>query len=944
MCCLLLAGPLAGQQTLRSAAYWLRLGNQHAAATKYGSALEAYQVAATLDPASADALYGVGWCHRHLGRYAEAETALRRALGVDPGHRSAGLTLGEVLLVRGDWVAAEQVFRPLQVSKPDDYLATVGLTRALVYQGRYAQARPYAERAIRLRPDLSRPRVLLGRIHLRRQAYDSAEEPLLAAYNLDPSFEPAARELMGLYLVTDRPGHAQALLRPLLRRHPQEAALLEIQLRIRRALGLEELISSSLEQLIEALPTREAIPYRRELAQRYLSGREYAKAEEHLQVALAALPNEVESVMLLVQVLLAQGKTQEASSFLTQVTQRQPDRAELFVYLAQAQLGSGQFAEALTSAQRVLRLSPDSESALRAAQTAAQGLGRKDLAVTYARRRLASRPQDWTARLVLVEVLTDAGHLGQAMQQCEIVRNQGETARARALQRLSILATAAHNPDYELQVERQLTAQQPENSLALVELLLDQGRYREAECRLAQSLRRQPHDPELLVRQSRLLQATNRHPEAGTLLDKALSRHPRHGWLNLEMGLWLAEQGKATPAMLFLRHGLIAHPDAEQGYAALVECAHHSGEYQRAIDLLLALAVQPSTSPTPQATGLALAHLARLFELQSGAEASAREMCSLSDMLPGRVDLSLQAARQCEEASLRITAGRYYERAALQPDQATRALRLAVMTYSLAGDTTSLLKAATTYLGRVTHDPEALALVTEIQTSTQQPQPETLVTLVKLVGAPPGSYAYQRHRLELFAQRGRLSTLESTYLLRAAGGRSPADSLALAELQFRRGDTEKAWQSLSDVPAEVLADPQVTLLRAELLYQRGELEEALEVLNQVRAIWNPQVALKRAELLEAKGRYDQALAELAHGLEHGTELPGVLGQMEELWREKKVSLSSLLTALSQGYAVASDPLLLRAFVADKLPTDDPTVQQWLRARSSPPALTAAAGP
>lgn len=940
MCWLLLAGPLAGQQGPRTAVQWLHLGNQRAAQAKYTSALPAYQMAVTLDPASADALYGVGWCYRYLGRYEEAESALRRALRVDPHHRSAGLTLGEVLLLRGSWPAAEKMFYPRQKSDPDDYLATAGLTRALVYQGRYAQAKPYAERAVRLRPDLPRPRVLLGRIYLRQQKYAPAEEALLAGYNLDSNFEPAARELMGLYLVTERPGHAQALLRPLLRRHPREVGLLQAQLRIRRARGLKELISDSLEQLIAALPAGEAVPYRRELAQRYLADRKYSPAEKQLRAALATRPNETESIGLLTQVLLAQGKVQEASGFLTRMTQRQPERAELFVYLAQAQLGSGQFAEALASAQQALRLRPDSEPALRAAQTAAQELGRLDLAVTCARRRLACRPQDGPARLSLMQLLTDAGRLGEAMQQGEIMRNRGKTTRA--LQRLSVLATAAHNPDYELQVERQLAAQQPESSLPLVELLIDQRRYQEAEYRLAQNLRRRPYDPDLLVMQSKLLRPTNRHPEAGTVLDNALSRHPRHGGLNLEMGLWLAEQANAATAMPYLRRGLIAHPESEAGHDALVKCAHDSGEYQRAIDLLLALAAQPSASLTPQATGLALEHLACLFELRSGAQASAQEMCSLSDTFPARAELALPAARQCERADLHTTAGRYYERAARQPEQAERALRLAVMTYSLAGDSTSSLKAAAMYLGQVAHDPEALALVIEIQALSQQPQSETLATLVKLVGASPGSYSYQHYRLDLFAQRARLVILETTYALRATGGCSPADSLALAELQSRRGEAEKALQSLRDLPAEVLADPPVALLHAELLHQRGDLDKALEVLDEVRATWNPQVALQRAELLKEKGRYEEALAELAHGLQHGTELTGVLDKMEQLWREKKVSLASLLTALSQGYAVAAQPRPLRAFVQDKLRAGDPAVQQWIEAH--PSARTGAAGP
>jgi tetratricopeptide (TPR) repeat protein len=926
----LLVGP-ARAQVPGTAAERLAVGNQRAALAQYASALQAYRQAAVLDPRSAQAQYGIGWCNYTLGRLAPAQEALRTALHLDPHHQAAALTLGEVYLAQRKWSEAEATFRRLRVLYPGDYLTQLGLARAQTGRGQTEAARQSLEQAIRLRPDQARPRVLLGRLYLARQSYEAAQDALLTAYNLDPDFEPAWGELLRLYEALDRPADQQSFLSRLLARHPNDVHLWQTQLRLARAGRNAAGQREALAQLITLSRPQAGLVYRRELARTYLTDRQYPEAVSELQAALAVAPHDPELTLLLGQALLAQGQRAAAGRLLAEIRPEQITDPELLLILAQTQLAKGQPEAARATAERALQAT-ELPGALVVAQQASRELGEGEATLRWGRRLLARDPASADQRLDLAHDLTTAGHYGEALQQAESLAEPPEPRTSGALALLAGLTVAVGNPPYQLSVERRRVAAGG-TPTALVELLLAQGRYREASAALAGA--GTTNDPDLLALRLRLLRRTGQPEVAAALLDRALQRWPVHGGLNLEMGELLAAQGNPVAAWPCLRQGLIAEPEAGEGYAALVTSIRQSGQFQPAQDLLLALIASPASRRAALAPGLALDSLTELYEAQGGLSGATRELEALAQVSPGRPELALQAAREAERAGEPQRALSLYQLASLHPAAAESALRRAAQSAAAAHDQAGLLAVAGEYFSRVVPDPELLAWAAEAQ-STALPAPVE-GALEALLAAPSGSWEYQRRRVELLAATDRLAVAEGSYACRAAAG-SARDIYALALVQEQRGELALALQTAETLPLVVRDEPEVAGLQARLLRRQGRLEEALARLEPATPLDSALVAQERAEALAGLGRYEEAAGEVGRALVAGAPPAEALARLEEWRLAGKLPLLVLVAALEQAAEALPDAGPLSQYVHDKLPASDPAVQQWGVARGAPPPV------
>jgi len=910
-----------------TAADWLALGNQRAAASEYASALRAYRQAAALAPTSPDAWYGVGWALFSLGKPQSAVAPLRRALHLRPAHRAAAQTLGEAYLASGRYSEGADTFRRLARTGPEAYDVQFGLGRALLGAQRYGEAVAPLESAVRLRPDLPRPRVLLGRAWLRQRQYIRAEDSLLAAYNLDPAFEPAWGELAGLYRVTARLGQADAFLALQLAKHPRDVSLLQSRLHGARALRRRDLLRVTLRQLLAALPARKTPPYRRELALDYLAAHDLIPAEAQLRAAVQVEPGNPDNAALLAQVLLAAGKSAEAASVLRGVPPERVGRPEVYLALAEAALAGGHAEEALTQARRALALAPGSEPALRVAREAAVRAGSSPEIIEFSRRLVALHPRAGPARLTLAQDLERAGRAAETIYQYHLAASLEGPAGLEALRALTRVAAAAGNPAWRLALQRRLAAAAPlALPLELLDALLAQHRYAEASAALQQALLRSPGSPELLARRARLLRESGRIEQAESVLESALGENPTHPALNLEIGLLAAGQSNPVAALPFLHWGLQDEARLPEACPALATCAARAGQTDAAAESLRTLLrTHPDGSPESVA---GLESLAHLYSLASGPESSVAQMRALVDARPERTDLALAAAAQCGRAGFPALAGRYYERAGQAPAHAPSALRRAAAAYVAAGDSAGFLRVAAGYLVREARDPEALALLAEMQALPQALSSAAQATILSLLQAPSRSPDYQRARIELFASRGRLDALQAILTARALHTRAPSDRVALAFLQARRGDPEAALRTLSILAPADLSPPAVARLRADLLQQLGQTDAALAMLEGVVST-GAEVALERADLLSEAQRPGEALGEYLQSLRAGAEAEGVLVRVRDLWTDRQVSLSALLIGLGETAAALPNPAPVSQFVTDHLPADEPIVQEWL---------------
>lgn len=148
----------------KSASRFIDLGFAYQQAAHYAKALEAYDAALALDPASPGALYNRGIVLQATGKQREAEAAFRSVLEVAPDHVLAAKALAERLIGLERSAEALDVLAPVIAVQPHyadlQYLAGRGCEDL----GRTAEALAYYEAALRYSPDHREAREALDRL------------------------------------------------------------------------------------------------------------------------------------------------------------------------------------------------------------------------------------------------------------------------------------------------------------------------------------------------------------------------------------------------------------------------------------------------------------------------------------------------------------------------------------------------------------------------------------------------------------------------------------------------------------------------------------------------------------------------------------------------------------------------------------------------------------
>ncbi|HSD29360.1 MAG TPA: tetratricopeptide repeat protein [Vicinamibacteria bacterium] len=129
-----------------------------------GKAEEGQRLVETLmrDGDSAETQYLVGSAAFMAGDYPQAVERFSRALEKNPGLPSLRSYYGRALLFTGDADGAERAFREALAASPNDYEASYFLASVLATRGRRKEARPFVERATKLRPQSDQAKELLA--------------------------------------------------------------------------------------------------------------------------------------------------------------------------------------------------------------------------------------------------------------------------------------------------------------------------------------------------------------------------------------------------------------------------------------------------------------------------------------------------------------------------------------------------------------------------------------------------------------------------------------------------------------------------------------------------------------------------------------------------------------------------------------------------------------
>ena len=217
-----------------------------------------FQHALDDDPASAEALYGLGSVYLQQGKNTEARECFektiqlqpsypgtlpnawnnlgllsareartgeaiqdfQKALQLDPNHSIALLNLGNAYRQEKRWDEARDTLQHSVQLSPDDPEANYSLGMVFAQLNDSDAAYEYLQRALKLRPDYPEALNNLGILYLRTGRRDQAVANFERCIRVAPAFDQAYLNLARVYAVEGKPQDAKNVLLALLKQHP----------------------------------------------------------------------------------------------------------------------------------------------------------------------------------------------------------------------------------------------------------------------------------------------------------------------------------------------------------------------------------------------------------------------------------------------------------------------------------------------------------------------------------------------------------------------------------------------------------------------------------------------------------------------------------------------------------------------------------------------------
>lgn len=217
-----------------------------------------FQIAFRDDPESAEALYGIGSVYLDQQKLAEAHQCFQRvlklrasypdtlahawnnlgllagregktteaiddfqeALHLSPDHRAALNNLAAAYRVQKRWDDARKTYERSLHLGPDDPEANYGLAMVFAMTDDTDRAFTFFQRALKARPVYPEAMNNLGILYLRTERVNDAIAIFQESIRLAPSFEPTYLNLARVYADEGAPDKARAVLKDLLKHHP----------------------------------------------------------------------------------------------------------------------------------------------------------------------------------------------------------------------------------------------------------------------------------------------------------------------------------------------------------------------------------------------------------------------------------------------------------------------------------------------------------------------------------------------------------------------------------------------------------------------------------------------------------------------------------------------------------------------------------------------------
>jgi tetratricopeptide (TPR) repeat protein len=317
-------------------------------------------------PEDARALFDRGYCEDAQGRSEPAKGYFRKATEADPKQFEARLALGLILAEQGSAEAREQLETATTLEpnpanpavKAQAYRAVAKLLR----DSDPDEAKKALLEALKLTPETVGDTLLTAEIAETEGDKDVAEQAYRRVVNVTPQGAESSAAVAGLshLLIAEKKySDAEPLLKSALTRDPDDPTLNTQYAALLSAEGKSDEAVAALEKLHKMEPQDREVAMM--LADAYVDGKNYEKADAVYANLLTATPNDAELISARGQVLIREEKYPEAMEILQRAVKIKQDDSDAWGGIAFAASETHQFQmviEALTMRSKLASETP----------------------------------------------------------------------------------------------------------------------------------------------------------------------------------------------------------------------------------------------------------------------------------------------------------------------------------------------------------------------------------------------------------------------------------------------------------------------------------------------------------------------------------------------------------------------------------------------------------
>ena len=303
---------------------------------QYPQAEEKLLIIVTQQAENPQAWFDLGFAQSHQGKAAEAITAYKKAVALDPKWFEAQQNLGLTLAKSGDLTAAASALKIAVTLKPtvggQSALVSAWLSLAQVTEESQPQESLAAyQKAAELDPANSEAQLGVARMAERSGNAAAAEQQYLKL--AEAGNNGSIERLISLYLKQKRFADAETWLRKYMAANPQNTAA---QLQLGKLLSAEGKTQEAIAALEPAYKSSPDPKIARDLASLYLETKQYPAAADLLRPLIAQNPADAQLHFDYGSALMHQLKYAEAQAVLLKAVQLKPNLVEAYFDLGYA--------------------------------------------------------------------------------------------------------------------------------------------------------------------------------------------------------------------------------------------------------------------------------------------------------------------------------------------------------------------------------------------------------------------------------------------------------------------------------------------------------------------------------------------------------------------------------------------------------------------------------